>query len=142
MCFTCQTTTTDKQLIDNHGIFTNNIMMTLGARWQVTSCYWFGIIDKRYWLTKIIWTLWHIWGYSLLIWFHSKGAWEDYIESMNKPVEKNKVIKVVKGGKGKRDEDYSFYFFILWYQHTYTLDSMNCWLNSFCFLLLIDRWST
>ena len=29
------------------------------------------------------------------------GAWEDYITSLNKPVEKPKVIKVMKGGKGK-----------------------------------------
>jgi hypothetical protein len=30
-----------------------------------------------------------------------KGAWEEYIVNINKPVEKNKVIKVMKGGKGE-----------------------------------------
>jgi hypothetical protein len=34
-----------------------------------------------------------------------KGAWEDYIVNLNKPVEKNKVIKVVKGGRGEAKPD-------------------------------------
>eukprot|EP01133_Synstelium_polycarpum_P013307 gene13307-15642_t len=34
-----------------------------------------------------------------------KGAWEDYIEAINKPVEKNVPIKVSKSGKGEVHKD-------------------------------------